>query len=114
MFFFCIFGMIDTEVSRYVEGMGIRMKKREPKKVLIAILIGILIVFMIPIKRVRNDGGTKEYTSMFYKVIIWHMINEEYFEEDGSSDEEPFLTGTEVLLFPTHFFAHPERPGETK
>lgn len=89
------------------------MKKKEPKKILIAVLIGVLIVFLIPIKTTLKDGGTKIYMSMFYKVICWHQINDEYVNEmetEGASDKEPFLTGTDVYIFPFNFISGGEKP----
>ncbi len=88
--------------------MGENLRKLEKKKILLAVLIGLLIVFMIPIKTTRKDGGTKVYMSMFYKVVRHHEMNPEYereLQEQGYSNKERFLTGTDVYIFPFNFFA---------
>ncbi|MDE7210913.1 MAG: hypothetical protein K2O03_05640 [Lachnospiraceae bacterium] len=91
-----------------VESMDKNPRKLEKKKILIAVLVGLFIVFMIPIKTTLKDGGTKVYMSMFYKVVCRHAINPEYeqeLQEQGYSNKERYLTGTDVYIFPFHFFA---------
>lgn len=83
-------------------------RKLEKKKILIAILVGVLIVFVIPVKSTRDDGGTKVYMSMLYKVVRRSELNPEYIkevEEQGHSNKERSLTSTDVYIFPFNFFA---------
>lgn len=83
-------------------------RKLEKKKILISVLVGVLIVFLIPIKSTLDDGGTKVYMSMLYKVVCHHEFNPEYIkevQEQGYSNKERHLTGTDVYIFPFNFFA---------
>ena len=57
------------------------------------ILTLILIILIIPTRKVANDGGTIVYSTAFYKVIKWNRIRS--YEENK--------TGTEVYWFPTNF-----------
>lgn len=82
-------------------------RRLEKKKILIAVLIGLLIVFMIPIKTTLKDGGTRIYMSMFYKIVCHRALNPEYdrdLQEQGYSNKERYLTGTDVYIFPFNFF----------
>lgn len=54
----------------------------------IAVLV-ILLVLLFPHKSVYEDGGTKTYTALSYKVIVWNTL-------EGK-------TGTEIHLFPKNF-----------
>ena len=48
-----------------------------------------VILLLIPVKKVYEDGGTQTYTALTYKVIVWKQI-------DGK-------TGTEFYIFPNNF-----------
>ncbi len=63
-------------------------------KKIIAIL-AILAVFFTPYVQVYKDGGTRTFTSLTYKVIMWKELP----AVDGSHK-----TGTEIYLFPNNFF----------
>lgn len=66
------------------------MKK---KRIWIVILVIILLVLIFPITSVYSDGGTKTFTSLTYKVIIWDSI----FKPE---DEKPEV---DLYLFPNNF-----------
>lgn len=61
------------------------------------IIIGLilLLTLIVPYKLIYKDGGTKEYTALLYKVIVWHSID--FNEENG------YKTGTEVHFIPNNF-----------
>ncbi len=59
------------------------------KKISIVFAVAAVILFLIPVRKVYEDGGTQTYTSLVYKVIIWKQI-------DGK-------TGTEFYIFPNNF-----------
>lgn len=74
-------------------------------KVLI-VLAALLIVCLIPQKRMYDDGGTIDYAAVLYRVIVWHQLNSAY--RDAQTDEiranEPeYHTGTDVYVFPFNF-----------
>ena len=49
----------------------------------------VVVLLLIPVRRVYEDGGTQTYTSLIYKVIVWKQI-------DGK-------TGTEFFIFLNNF-----------
>ena len=59
------------------------------KKLIIVFAVMAVILLLIPVKKVYEDGGTLIYTSLIYKVIVWKQI-------DGK-------TGTEFYIFPDNF-----------
>jgi len=65
------------------------------KKYLIVFIIIVLLVLLFPIRAVYKDGGTKTYTALLYKIIVWNTID--FNEESGCK------TGTEIHLFPNNF-----------
>lgn len=74
------------------------MSKNIKKKVtiILCVIIIVLVILLFPKKVQYNDGGTATYTSLVYKVIIWHksIITE---------TRHDFKTGTEVHFFPNNF-----------
>lgn len=80
------------------------------RKKIFAILIVILfIACLIPFQTSYKDGGTKKYSAVLYKVMVWHMINPDYDYENVDSNgiytgtEPSYLIGTDVYIFPFNF-----------
>lgn len=44
------------------------------KKLIIALVILIFVIFVIPVPRYYKDGGTIEYRAVLYQVICWHRM----------------------------------------
>ena len=65
------------------------------KTKIITIVILLIIILFFPIKSVYFDGGTKVYSSIMYKYIIWHNIDSYY--------EGGYKTGREFHFFPSNF-----------
>ena len=59
------------------------------KKLIIVFAVIAVILLLIPVKKVYEDGGTRTYTSLTYKVIVWKQIYGK--------------TGTEFYIFPNNF-----------
>lgn len=57
-----------------------------------SIIIIVLLILLFPKKVQYNDGGTVTYTSLVYKIIVWH---ESIITETGHD----FKTGTDVYFF---------------
>lgn len=71
-------------------------KKFRIKKFITLFLVGVLTVALIfPKYSTYEDGGTKTYTSIIYKVIVWHSLDNGL--EDG------YKTGIEIHFFPHNF-----------
>ena len=62
------------------------MKKKSKS---IWVLIAVIIILVFPVRSTYKDGGTKTYTSLTYKVIIWNQL-------DGKH-------GMEKHIFPKNF-----------
>ena len=66
------------------------------KKVIVIVFIVLAMVLLIPIPTgVLRDGGTKTYTAVLYRIVVWHRIDDSY---PGG-----FKTGTEVQFIPNNF-----------
>lgn len=63
-------------------------------KTIIGIILIIVAVLFVPIPRTSyDDGGTKEYKALTYKVVKWHRI----------IDIDHIFSQTEVYWFPDNF-----------
>lgn len=59
---------------------------RKRKRLVVVI---VLLFFLFPVSEIYKDGGTRTYTSLTYKVIIWNRL-------DGKR-------GVEIYFFPNNF-----------
>lgn len=59
------------------------------KKKYIILVIIVLIILLFPKRAIYEDGGTRTYTALTYKVIVWKQI-------EGK-------TGIEIHFFPNNF-----------
>ncbi len=60
--------------------------------------IAVIVVFAVlftPYVQVYKDGGTKTFTSLTYKIIVWNELP----AIDGGHK-----TGVEIYFFPNNFF----------
>ena len=64
------------------------MKKR--KLMIAAILIALAL--LIPVRRDMDDGGSKEYSAVLYRVVLRHSLA----QQDGARG---YLSGAEISLF---------------
>lgn len=65
------------------------------KKRFIIIIIAVALILFVPIPTGRyNDGGTKEYTALTYKIVKWHSL---------SGAEGEYYIKTRVYPFPLNF-----------
>ena len=70
----------------------IRLKKLKKKEFIILIVcILLLLFFPIPLGA-YEDGGTREYAALTYKLIKWHRIDGDYI-----------YTNTSVYWLPDNF-----------
>lgn len=64
------------------------------KRTLIILLILIVAILFVPVPSSPcKDGGTRDYTSMTYKIVVWNHIC-----DDGNVFQE-----TKVYFFPDNF-----------
>lgn len=60
------------------------------KKIRFIIITILIIVLLFPKYEIYEDGGTKTYTSLTYKLILWNEI-------EGKQ-------GMEIYFFPQNFY----------
>ncbi|MGN0493741.1 MAG: hypothetical protein ACI4F7_08850, partial [Acutalibacteraceae bacterium] len=64
------------------------------KKRFIIIIIAAALIIFVPVPTGQyNDGGTKEYTALTYKIVKWHRLN----------DAGEYYIKTRVYPFPLNF-----------
>ena len=70
-------------------------KKKLSKKLWIPVIVLVLLaVLFVPVQGVMDDGGTKVYSALTYKVIKWHRL---------LGMGEDCYDATRVYLFPKNF-----------
>ena len=73
------------------------------KKTLIVIIVVLLLVLFIPIPRgTYDDGGTRDYCALTYKIVAWNKLVAEV-NEDGSVGEVNRYKNSSVFWFPNNF-----------
>lgn len=73
------------------------MKK---KVIIVSIVALILLILLIPRPRYLNDGGTVEYTALFYKVSkVSRLISIEEMKQEGKVKDYDKGIVIEVLGF---------------
>ncbi len=75
------------------------MKK---KKIIVIALVCLLILFL-PIPRgPYDDGGTREYSALTYKIVKWSRTVSVY-DEEGTVDRVDIYRNTSIYWFPNNF-----------
>ena len=76
------------------------MKK---KVIAIAAAVAILLVLFLPIPRgTCEDGGTRVYSALTYKIVVWNRLVSEAGQDDSSGAVSRYHK-TSVFLFPDNF-----------
>jgi len=73
------------------------------KRIMIAIIVVVLLVLFLPIpKGTCQDGGTRDYCALTYRIVVWNklMVKE---NEDGSAREAYTYHNTSVFWIPDNF-----------
>lgn len=59
----------------------------------VSIAVGLIVLaLLIPFRRDMDDGGSKEYSAVLYRVVLRHSLA----QRDG---ERGYLSGMEISLF---------------
>lgn len=68
---------------------------------IISVIIAcILLVMFLPIpKGSYDDGGTREYNALTYKIVVWNKLYTELNEDGGINDIETYHK-TSVYWYP--------------
>ncbi len=76
------------------------MKKRI---LAIAVIVLILLILFVPIPRgTYKDGGTRDYSALTYRIVIWNRLTVQV-KEDGSAGEARTYHKTSIFWFPYNF-----------
>ena len=73
---------------------------KKAKIVIPVCVIAVLLILFLPIpKGTLEDGGTREYTALTYKLVVWNRLLAEA-NEDGSAGDVHVYHKTSVYWFP--------------
>lgn len=76
------------------------MKKRI---ITIAVILLALIILYLPIPHgTYRDGGTKDYTALTYRIVVWNRLTDE-IETDAPAGEIGKYHKRSVYWFPDNF-----------
>ena len=67
--------------------------------IILAIIVLALLIMFLPIPRgTYRDGGTKDYSALTYRIVVWNRLNEQINEEGSDKYHK-----TSVFWFPDNF-----------
>ena len=72
------------------------------KGIIIGIIVVILVLFLPIPKGTLEDGGTRDYCALTYRIVVWNMLIAEA-NEDGSAGESYTYRKTSVFWIPDNF-----------
>ncbi len=73
------------------------------KSIIIGIIVIVLLVLFLPIpKGTCEDGGTREYCALTYKIVVWNKLLAAV-NEGGSAGEVYTYHKTSVFWIPDNF-----------
>lgn len=74
--------------------------KKKPIIITSIVIAVILLALFLPIpKGTYDDGGTKEYDALLYKIVVWNRAETET-GKDGNDRETRIYHKTSVFWFP--------------
>lgn len=80
------------------------MKK---KRITILAIIVILLILLVPIPTAQyKDGGTKAYSALTYKIMVWKVMG--YYLPDECIDGDDRYSKVSVYWFPDNFKSYEE------
>jgi hypothetical protein len=73
------------------------------KGIIIGIIVFVILVLFLPIpKGTLQDGGTRDYCALTYRIVVWNKLIAEA-NEDGSAGEVYTYHKTSVFWIPDNF-----------
>ena len=76
------------------------MKK---KTIIILIIAAVLLIMFLPFKSsTYEDGGTRDYRALTYRVVVWNKLIAEV-NDDGSAGQVNAYHKTSVFWIPDNF-----------
>ncbi|MBQ7324982.1 MAG: hypothetical protein IJW98_04500 [Clostridia bacterium] len=81
--------------------------KKKTRSILLIVIIAALVLF-VPIPRgPYDDGGTKEYVALTYRIVVWNCFVPTY-DENGTIIRFEKYNKTSIYLFPDNFKSYSE------
>ena len=71
------------------------------KRIIIGIIVVVLLVLFLPVPNPKGrceDGGTREYCALTYKIVVWNK-----FIADVNTGEDYTYHETSVFWIPDNF-----------
>ena len=57
------------------------------KSIIVGVIVVVLLVLFLPIPQgTYDDGGTRDYCALTYKIVIWNKLIAEANEEDSAGE----------------------------
>ena len=70
------------------------------KRIITGLIIVVLLVLFLPIpKGTYQDGGTRDYCALTYRIVVWNKLMAGV-NEDGSGGEHDTYHKTSVFWYP--------------
>ena len=94
-------GIRNEMISRQIRSCGEETVMK--KGIIIGIIVVVLLVLFLPVpKGTYDDGGTRDYCALTYKIVVWNKLLVEV-NEDGSAGEFYTYRKTSVFWIPDNF-----------
>ena len=89
-------------ISRQIRSCGEETVMK--KGIIIGIIVVVLLVLFLPIPTgTYNDGGTRDYCALTYRIVVWNKIMIAEMNEDGSPGVDSTYHKTSVFWIPDNF-----------
>lgn len=75
------------------------------KRIIIGIIVVVLLVLFLPIPNPKGrveDGGTRDYSALTYKIVVWNKLMAEVNEDDSRGEVSTYHK-TSVFWIPDNF-----------
>ena len=78
------------------------------KTIAIVLTVVIALVLFVPIpKGPYDDGGTREYVALTYRIVVWNRFVSKY-DENGNTVRLEKYSNTTIYWFPDNFKSYSE------
>lgn len=73
------------------------------KSIIVGVIVVVLLVLFLPIPQgTYDDGGTRDYCALTYKIVIWNKLIAEANEDDSAGEVYTYHK-TSVFWIPDNF-----------
>ena len=75
------------------------------KRIIIGIIVVVLLVLFLPVPNPKGrceDGGTRDYCALTYKIVVWNKLIAEVNEDDSIGAVSTYHK-TSVFWIPDNF-----------